>query len=211
MNKHNDNQKGFALLLVIMILSILIVIVFQLGRQSLLDRLSFNDQKYRNQLQENMESVINLIPAILLKTPNSISHQFSIEPYTVEIQFQKQDKKLNLNDLKNDIRNKAVLKDINKKLTQLGLKPLYPILIGYISKSTSPIYHLNQLQEVGFSQEDIVDLAQIFSVHSKNCILVDINLGDDEKSLLAQAIYEKNDKKFICKQVRYGFQQKLHD
>lgn len=211
MKEEENNQKGFALLVTMLVLTLLIVIIFHLSRQSFLDRVSFKDEKTLAQTNENYETVIGLIPSIMKRNPQLTTHSFNVEEYQIELTCHKQSQLINLNDLRNKDLPKEMRRKVFAKLNEQGLKDLYPQIMEFVNTSQRPIYTLKQLPDSSFTPDDILDLEKVFSTHSGDCIVVDVVMEKEEKMFLAEATYALVNKDYICKQVRYGFEQKQLD
>lgn len=208
---NQKEESGFALLVTMFVLTILIVIIFQFGRQSLLDRLSFKEQFSRTQMNELIQSVIALLPKLIEQNPNISEQFFMLDEHSVRLSFKNQSELVAINELKSNQVEQAERREVIKKLKEHDLDTSYSQIIETIQDSTRPVYHLNQLSDAGFDYDEINDLAKVFTCHSKASILITVSIEYEESEMLAEVIFEKQKQNYILKQSRYGIAQKQLD
>lgn len=182
-------QKGFALLLVLLLLSLMVVLVFSVSYRSTLDAREFHFRYLHLQKQEIVKSCVNVCSAWIKTKPSAHELKFSIKDTEVMVKLLRFDNVFNINDLFSNLDRDNMIK-FDEALNQDKLSLYKENIINLVQLAACPWVNIEDLYQALSPQtaDVFIPMTRALSVHPNGSLRLDVELnffdGTQQKKIL---------------------------
>jgi type II secretory pathway component PulK len=135
--KFDTQQRGFALLLTLLLLSLMVVLVFSVSNRSTLDARELNFKIQSTQQQELIKSCINICTAWLKQPHTNTEFNFELRGNLVHVRCEFFKDSFDINDLSGNY-TKETINRLNEALNITNLKAYRQNIIDLVQDTPSP-------------------------------------------------------------------------
>ena len=180
------SQKGFALLLVLLLLSLMVVLVFSVSYRGTLDAREFQFRYKMHQKQEILKSIVNVCHAWIKTNPTETNFKFHYNDNEIQIKVISQEKSFNINDLIGNISNIS-MSQFDEALSQSHLNPYKDSILDLVQQRNSPWVNISELFD-SLSIKTTESLS-FLSVHPNGSLIVEMEILFFDGQLQKEVIY----------------------